>query len=67
MTDYVIRIGSELQQHFHTGAWFDGCPLWSRDPANAYRYTDHALANADAQRMQRWLDCPYRDIVQVNA
>lgn len=67
MTDYVIRIGSELQRHYHTGAWFDGVPLWSRDPAQAYRYTDHAEANADAQRMTRWRDCPHRDIVQVNA
>lgn len=67
MSEYVIRIGSELQRHYHTGAWFDGVPLWSRDPAQAYRYSDHAQANADAQRMTRWLDCPYRDIVQVNA
>lgn len=67
MSEYVIRIGSAAQRHYHTGAWFDGVPLWSRDPAQSYRYTDPAEANADAQRMKRWRDCPYRDIVQVNA
>jgi hypothetical protein len=67
VTEYVIRIGSPLQHHYHTGQHFDGMPLWSRDLAAAHRYTDHDAANAAAQQMVRWRDCPHRDIVQVNA
>lgn len=64
---FVIRIGSPLQHHYFTGGYAYNRPLWSRDPAQACRFPDHHAANETARAMMRWISCPHRDVVQVNA